>query len=192
MGSSAASKDSSRRCSQRRTATCPGAPTRLYVIPAGTDDISHAYSARENRRYSALPVALRHAEKRDNTCSCRRNNESQMSLVSLYRDFTLRSGDAIMTEKGFKVFRGARQWPYNPRDFADLRGSSLGPAERRMLQRIEAASTRPRPNTAERPKAAPRTTATPVPSLGPFPVNRAPQRAEASENPAQTAQVNIP
>ena len=154
------------------SATCPGAPTRLFVLPAGTDDISKAYSAREGRSYSSLPVALRHTTKHDNTCSCRRNDETQASLVSVYRDFTLRAGDAIMTRQGFQVFRGARQWPYKARDFANLNASSLGHSERLKLQTIERASIRANASLREQPLQTPRTTASPIPSLGPFPVKR--------------------
>lgn len=161
------------------SATCPGAPTRLYVIPAGTDDIGRAVSVRDGRAYHALPVALRHAGKRDNTCSCRRNNESQAALVSLYRDFTLRSGDVVMTQKGFRVFRGSTQWPYKSKDFAGLNASRLSAAERRLLQRIERASAPVNASFIERPRSTPRSIASPDPALGPFPVNRS-DRARAA------------
>ena len=154
------------------SATCPGAPTRLFVLPSGTDDISKAYSAREGRSYSSLPVALRHTAKHDNTCKCRRNDETYASLVSLYRDFTLRAGDAVMTPKGFQVFKGARQWPYKARDFAVLNASSLGQSERCKLQTIESASVRVNASLREQPLQTLRTTASPIPSLGPFLVKR--------------------
>jgi hypothetical protein len=175
------------------SATCPGAPTRLFFMPAGTDDIGRAYSARGGQSYSALPVALRHADKHDKTCSCRRNNEPQMALVSLYRDFTLRSGDAVMTQKGFQVFRGARKYPYNPRDFAHLGASSLGKAEIRMLQAMERASVAGGNSPRERPQMTPRTTSSPVPVLGPFAVKRPNQRAEIEgSTPARTAGTSLP
>ncbi len=170
-------------------ATCPGAPTRVYMIPAGTDDIGRAYSVRGGRPYSALPVALRHTNQRDLTCSCGRNNESQMSLISLYRDITLRSGDAVITEKGFRVFRGARQLPYKPADFSNLNGSKLAAGERQLLQRIERASIPYNSSPRERPRATPRTTASPVPALGPFAVSRPEKQAAASNRPARLARV---
>lgn len=175
------------------SATCPGAPTRLFFMPAGTDDIGRAYSARGGQSYSALPVAIRHADKHDKTCSCRRNNEPQMALVSLYRDFTLRSGDAAMTQKGFQVFRGARKCPYNPKDFANLGASSLGKAEIRMLQAIERASVAGGHSQRERPRMTPRTTSSPVQVLGPFAVKRPNQRAEIEGSaPARTAGTSLP
>lgn len=169
------------------SSTCPGAPTRLYVIPSGTDDISRAYSAREGRPYAALPVALRHTNKRDLTCSCRRNNESQASLVSLYRDFTLRSGDAVMTNSGFQVFRGAKQWPYKASDFTNVNSSRLAAGERRLLQRIEKASIPFNSSPREQPRATPRTTASPLPALGPFAVSRPEKQASNAAGPARLA-----
>jgi hypothetical protein len=168
-------------------AVCPDAPTRLYFLPAGTDDINQAHSARGGRPYTALPVALRHADKRDNTCTCRRYSAPQMSMVSLYRDFTLRSGDAVMTQSGFRVFRGANKFPYKANDFAALNSSSLGRAERTLLQRIEKASVPFNASPRERPASPPRTTSTPIPALGPFLVSRPTQRVDLSTG-ARTAQ----
>ena len=157
------------------TATCPGAPTRLFVLPSGTDDISRAYSARGGQSYSSLPVALRHVQKRDNTCTCRPANSPQQAAVSLYRDFTLRQGDAVMTGQGFRVFRGARQLPYQARDFSAVPSSPIGKSEKRMLQAIESASIPARDTWREKPLSAPVSTARPIPALGPFRVNRTPQ-----------------
>jgi hypothetical protein len=122
---------------------CPGAPTELYVLGSGATDISEALSARRNRAYAALPVALRFSSKREKTCSCRAPNQSHLSLVSLRRDFTLRKGDAIMTAKGIRVFKGARRWPYNNKDFATLRRSSrmFNRSDRAMLNKLERASS---------------------------------------------------
>jgi hypothetical protein len=120
---------------------CPGAPTRLYVQPAGSDDIQDAISVRDHKSYRALPVAFRHTTNRDNTCSCHAPGESAASNVSLYKDFTLRRGDSIMTEKGFKVFRGAANLPYKQADFVSLAASrDLATGERSILGAIERAS----------------------------------------------------
>ena len=137
------------------TGLCPGAPTRVFIIPGGTDRIEDAVT-REGKSYSALPVAFRHQGTSDNTCSCRRANQSHASLVSLYKDFTLRKGDSVMTDKGFRVFRGARSLPYHRSDFSSLANSGLDGKNRSALDTLERATLRatrvtgtsPGPNTA--------------------------------------------
>ena len=69
---------------------CPGAPTRLYVAGAGSDDIANAVSTRDGKPYSALPAAFRYVSTRDAACSCHAPGESLSKNVSLLRDFTLR------------------------------------------------------------------------------------------------------
>lgn len=121
---------------------CPGAPTRLYVLKKGATDISEAVSIRKDgRSYAALPVALRHTAKRDNTCSCRAPDEPHMALVSLRKDFTLRQGDAVMITRGMRVFRGAKRWPYRTSDFTSLkRARGLSRTQKRTLYALERAS----------------------------------------------------
>ena len=120
---------------------CPGAPTRVYIAPAGSDNIEDAISTRDGKRYSALPVAFRHAGTADNTCTCRRPGQTHARLVSPYKDFTLRRGDSIMTTNGFKVFRGANAYPYKPRDFSDLsRAADVPKAKRGQLRLLERAA----------------------------------------------------
>ncbi len=120
---------------------CPGAPTRLYVQPAGSDKIEDAVSARDNRPYRLLPVAFRHTSNRDDTCSCHGPDESAANNVSLLKDFTLRRGDKVMTPTGFRVFRGNASLPYRPTDFASLANSrDVTNDERSALNAIERAS----------------------------------------------------
>ena len=97
---------------------CPGAPARLYVVPAGSDRIEDAVAAQTHKLYTALPVAFRHASKSDRTCSCHAG--VQASSISLLKDFTLRRGDGVMTPKGIQIFRGAQHWPYKRNDFLSL------------------------------------------------------------------------
>ncbi|MGE3244724.1 MAG: DUF2865 domain-containing protein [Beijerinckiaceae bacterium] len=121
---------------------CPGAPTRLYVQSSGSEDISEATSARGHKPYAALPIALRHTVKRDKTCSCKAPDQPYMAMISLRKDFTLRKGDAVMTEVGIRVFRGARRWPYNKRDFSTLGAArNLSRSDRRILNALERASS---------------------------------------------------
>ena len=97
---------------------CPGAPSRLYVVPAGSDRIEDAVATQTHKLYTALPVAFRHASKSDRTCSCQAG--VQASSISLLKDFTLRRGDGVMTPKGIQIFRGAQHWPYKRNDFMSL------------------------------------------------------------------------
>lgn len=172
---------------------CPGAPTRLYVIPGGTDDIGKAYSARGRQKYSALPVALRHAGTRDKTCSCRRSDEPYSNTVSLLRDFTLRKGDAVMTQSGFQVFQGAKKWPFKSRNFASLRRSKLTKGDRSTLLSLERASLNGTTAAVRRPvgrksASTAKTVESPDPALGPFRVERKPKQDRATSRPAKTAQ----
>lgn len=156
---------------------CPGAPTRLYVMRAGTEDIGQAAAARGGRSYAALPVALRHTVKRDKTCSCRPSDEPHMALVSLRKDFTLRGGDAIMTNTGMQVFRGAKRWPYTSRDFSSInRARNIGRKERlylRKLERVSSARFRHRQASARVARAM-RIAGheTTLPAFGPMPPER--------------------
>jgi hypothetical protein len=120
---------------------CPGAPTRLFVMPSGSDKIEDAISAREKRPYTALPVAFRHTTKHDNTCSCRAQEASVNDSVSLLKDFTLRRGDRIMTGQGFRVFLGSSNRVFKQNDFVSLaQFREIDSHERGSLQAIEKAS----------------------------------------------------
>lgn len=118
---------------------CPNAPTRLYYTRS--DKIENAVAARTGKTYSALPVANRYASTRDNTCSCRNDGLPGLQTADIYRDRTLRRGDPVMTENGFRIFKGSGRWPYRPRDFAALgEAQTLPPASRRVLSALERAS----------------------------------------------------
>lgn len=134
---------------------CPGAPARLYVAPAGNDNIEDAVSTKDGKPYSALPVAFRHSGTADNTCTCRRPGQAHARLVSTYKDFTLRRGDSVMTKDGVKVFRGGK-YPYSDKDFSALANDgALTNAQRGALKRLEraAAYNRARDEAAQGPEA---------------------------------------
>ena len=144
---------------------CPGAPTRLYVAPAGSEKIEDAISIRDGRSYKSLPVAFRHTAKRDKTCSCHGPEDSVVNSVSLLKDFTLRRGDRVMTQSGFRIFRGAASLPYRQADFTSLSKSrDLTRQERGKLRAIERASgTTPVKLASQRPLANDRSQlATPI------------------------------
>jgi hypothetical protein len=121
---------------------CPGAPTDAYHLPAGSQDMSQAYSARRGgKRYSSLPVAFRHQQTFDKTCSCRPQGQPHAAHIPIKRDFTLRKGDAVMTDKGFQVFQGAARWPYRDNDFRSLASArNINKADRVKMRAIERVS----------------------------------------------------
>ena len=131
---------------------CPGAPTRLFVMPGGSERIEEATS-RDGRKYSALPVAFRHTGTTDNTCTCRPGNIAHTKIVSVMKDFTLRQGDMVMTNKGFRVFRGSSHWPYGQSDFMSLAESGINTKNRAALSAIESATKRAGARPLELPAA---------------------------------------
>ncbi len=132
---------------------CPGAPTRLYVAPSGSDKIEDMVSPRDHKPYSELPVALRYTSVSDPTCSCHPPGASVVDSVSVLKDFTLRAGDKVMTERGFRVFRGASKWPFRRGDFTPLAEAGLGRGEMSMLRAMEKVSRIA--SSKEAPKALP-------------------------------------
>ena len=121
---------------------CPGAPARVYVMPAGSERIEEATSL-DGRRYDRLPVAFRHASTRDNACSCRPAEAAADSpLMSLLDDLTMRRGDAVMTAKGVRVFRGATRWPLRQRDFVRVGKTDLSPQARAALATLDRLNAR--------------------------------------------------
>lgn len=121
---------------------CPGAPARLYVMPAGSEKVEDATSL-DGVRYDRLPVAFRHASARDNTCSCRpAGAAADTPLMSLLDDVTMRRGDAVMTAKGVRVFRGATRWPLRQRDFVRIGETKMSRASRAALATLDRLNAR--------------------------------------------------
>jgi len=127
---------------------CPGAPTRVYY--SRSDRIEDAVAMRTGKPYRALPVALRYASTHDNTCTCRTDGLPGLQAVEINRDPTLRRGDPVMTDAGFRIFRGAARMPYRPRDFASLAQSrGVTSISHTILVAMERASGIRRPSRAQ-------------------------------------------
>ena len=61
--------------------------------------------------------------------------------VTIYTDKTLEPGDAVMTEKGMRIFNGSESWPYKEADFGDVSTSRrIAPSLRKQLKAIDVAS----------------------------------------------------
>lgn len=97
---------------------CPDAQTELFLMPFGADGISTAVS-KQGVPYSKMPYALRYTKKRVEACTCH-GRSGQDRLVSAFKDFTMRRGDAIMTPNGLQIFLGSYHWPYRQPDFQVL------------------------------------------------------------------------
>ena len=121
-------------------AQCPEAPTELYSMTS--DRIEDAYSARTGTPYSKLPVAKRFEASHEATCSCHRE-----AIVShekeLQRDTTLRKGDVVMTDEGFRVFEGSGWGPTTAQDFVPVAKAGVSKAETEQLAAMEHASAGP-------------------------------------------------
>lgn len=128
---------------------CPDASTALYFLPAGSDEIERAAST-SGERYTALPDSLRYRTARDAACVCHR---ALAQNPPYWQDPTLRKGDAVMTPRGFAVFRGRGHSPYARDDFATLAAASMPGDRRAALTAIERASALPS-RDAERPRIA--------------------------------------
>lgn len=124
-------------------AMCPGAPVRLFTIPAGQDGIENAVSD-DGRSYRQLPMAYAHERGQDSACSCELAEAAPQ--ITLLTDPTLRKGDAVVTEAGVKVFGGREKGQPGPakrEDFSEFRQSrALAPSERGRIDQIVGASQR--------------------------------------------------
>ena len=97
---------------------CPGAQTALYVLPNGSSSIDEAVEARTGRAYSQKASGFHYTTYLDESCSCHPKGGNRIS--SFLRDFTLRRGDAVVTDTGLKVFHGNGHFPYRQIDFVRL------------------------------------------------------------------------
>jgi len=86
-------------------AACPGAPTKLFVLPPGADEIEAAQAA-DGMRYADLPMAQAYTTSVDDTCSCQGPNRRVAARLDIRHDMTLRKGDIIVTSEGPLVYRG--------------------------------------------------------------------------------------
>ncbi len=121
------------------TQACPASPVRLFKAHPGSDGIDDARDA-GGRRYRDLKAAFSYRSSRDSTCSCN-GAGTGIAQRAVSTDFTLRSGDVVMTENGLRVFAGGERFPYVKSQFASLRGSGqLNDASRQNLERINATS----------------------------------------------------
>ena len=141
---------------------CPGAQTALYVLPNSSSAIDEAVEARTGQAYSKKAAGFHYTTYLDQSCSCHPKDGNRIS--SLLHDFTLRRGDAVVTNTGVKVFHGSGHFPYRQADFVrlaesrDVKKAAL--TSFRAIERAAYVSNHPSVAQAARP--------TPVVSLKPF------------------------
>lgn len=122
---------------------CPGAKTTLYLLRSGSDKIDDAVAARGGSLYSRLTASLQRRGASDRPCSCRAADAPEGQKNTIYNDFTLRRGDAVMTPGGVAVFHGGSRYPYDARDFRSLAETrDLPRRTRKLLAVLERASRR--------------------------------------------------
>lgn len=135
-------------------AECPGAATSLYLLPANADAITAAVSLRTGQNYSKLPDAFHYTTVLDAACSC--HPAAGGAMKSLLHDFTLRRGDAVMTDRGVRVFHGGAHYPFHRQDFVALNQSrDVAKDARATFRAIERASLIGDPGIAARRAHAP-------------------------------------
>jgi hypothetical protein len=66
-----------------------------------------------------------HTGAEDVHCAACNQQEWSSPLEAILNDITLRAGDAVVMRTGAKVFRGAKNIPYNLADFMDFRDSTM-------------------------------------------------------------------
>ena len=60
--------------------------------------------------------------------------------VTIYNDKTLERGDAVMTQRGMRIFNGSSTWPYTDADFVALSATKVAPEIRKQLSAMDVAS----------------------------------------------------
>ena len=113
----------------------------MYTNAAGPAGLTRAIAARGGQPYSSLPTASAFTRSVSGTCACgvtaRRGND----LLAVLHDMTLRRGDAVMTEAGFRIFAGNPAAAHTTRDFPPLaRAPDVSSAVRGTLRGLEIAS----------------------------------------------------
>lgn len=119
------------------SAMCPGASVRLYSSRNGSIETARSDTG---QHYTANANAFRFRERLVPGCSCQASITQGLARLSFAQDFTLRTGDVVVTEGGVRVFRGSGRFPHQPRDFVTARAYGRLTADmRRRVEEIETA-----------------------------------------------------
>jgi|GEM_PF-7024172 len=119
---------------------CPNLDVRLFLMPKNSDKIEDAKDARSGELYSKISAKFSQAELNPRANACHPVIDRIAALRNYYHDRTLRRGDLVVTAKGIRVFRGARQFPYSDGDFVSAsRSRDLPSSQLYLLAAMERA-----------------------------------------------------
>lgn len=109
---------------------CPEAETKLFVMPAGSENIDEAAAARGNELYSQLVARIKASDTKPASCGCHSASGNPINSSAVLNDPTLRPGDTVVTAKGVRVFKGGA-YPFKSSDFMSLAETHDLPIEKR-------------------------------------------------------------
>ena len=109
---------------------CPEAETKLFVMPAGSENIDEAAAARGGELYSQLMARIKASDAKPASCGCHSAAGNPIDSSAVLNDPTLRPGDTVVTAKGVRVFKGGA-YPFKSSDFMSLAETRDLPIEKR-------------------------------------------------------------
>ncbi len=109
---------------------CPQAETKLFVMPAGSENMDEAVAAGGGELYSQLVAKINASGDKAKSCGCHSVAGDPVESKAVFNDHTLRVGDSVVTSQGVRVFKGGA-FPYNSSDFMSLAETRNLPAEKR-------------------------------------------------------------
>jgi hypothetical protein len=109
---------------------CPQAETKLFVMPAGSENMDEAVAAGGGELYSQLLAKINTSGDKAKSCGCHSVAGDPVESKAVFNDHTLRVGDSVVTSQGVRVFKGGA-FPYNSSDFMSLAETRNLPAEKR-------------------------------------------------------------
>lgn len=109
---------------------CPEAETKLFVMPAGSENIDEAAAARGGELYSQLMARIKASDVKPASCGCHSASGNPIDSSAVLNDPTLRPGDTVVTAQGVRVFKGG-PYPFKSSDFMSLAETRDLPIEKR-------------------------------------------------------------
>jgi hypothetical protein len=109
---------------------CPEAETKLFVMPAGSENIDEATAARGGELYSQLVARIKASDAKPASCGCHSAAGNPIDSSAVLKDPTLRPGDTVVTAQGVRVFKGGA-YPFKSSDFMSLAETRDLPIEKR-------------------------------------------------------------